>query len=148
MPITSFEALFSLLSTNYGRDGRTNFGIPELRGKVAIGIGTDYRLITNNMGSEGGAESVVLTISQLPQHTHSATSVPSSASLQVAIDGNGTMGSPALGNYPGVATDVNGDRSNTNLGFKCRIRLRGSFFFNQGDNRRDSSAIPRIVNAE
>ncbi len=38
--------------------------------------------------------------------------------------------------------------TNTNLGFKCRIRFRGSFCFNQGENRRDSSAIPRIVNAE
>ncbi len=37
---------------------------------------------------------------------------------------------------------------NTNLGFKCRIGLRGSFFFNQGEHRRDSSAIPRMVNAE
>ncbi len=36
----------------------------------------------------------------------------------------------------------------TNLGFKCRIRFRGSFCFNQGENRRNSSAIPRIVNAE
>ncbi|MFS0724277.1 phage tail protein [Paenibacillus sp. 1P07SE] len=59
------EALYSLIGTTYGGDGRTNFALPDLRGRVPIHIGTGYA-----MGQKAGTEKVTLTQNQLPQHTH------------------------------------------------------------------------------
>lgn len=65
LPINQNQALFSLLGTNYGGDGRTNFALPDLRGRVPIHTSADYSL-----GSRGGAETHTLTESELPAHTH------------------------------------------------------------------------------
>lgn len=72
LPIQQNAALFSLLSNNYGGDGRVNFGLPNLNGTVIVGTGraatgTNYAL--GNAGA-GGAESVTLTTAQIPGHTH------------------------------------------------------------------------------
>jgi len=64
LPINQNQALFSLLGTTYGGDGRTTFALPDLRGRVAPSAG-DHPL-----GETGGSESVTLTTSQLPAHTH------------------------------------------------------------------------------
>ena len=73
LPIAQFTALYSLLGTMYGGDGRTSFGLPDLRGRVAIHAGRGPGLSEYRQGYEGGAESVVLTQQQMPAHTHSAT---------------------------------------------------------------------------
>jgi len=62
--ITENEALFSLIGTRYGGDGVTTFGLPDLRGRWAVGRRGA------NLGETGGADSVALTSSHLPQHTH------------------------------------------------------------------------------
>lgn len=65
LPITGNEALFSLLGITYGGDGVTNFALPDLRGRIPIHTGTPYTL-----GSSGGSETVVLSVNELPMHTH------------------------------------------------------------------------------
>lgn len=70
--ISQNEALFSLLGTTYGGDGRTTFGLPERRGRVVIGVGTGPGLSTHNWGQRGGVESVTLNINNLPTHSHTA----------------------------------------------------------------------------
>ena len=70
LPISQNTALFSLLGTTYGGDGRTTFGLPDLRGRVAIHPGTGPGLSTVRLGEKGGVENVVLTTAQMPAHGH------------------------------------------------------------------------------
>jgi len=75
LPVSSNTALFSLLGTTYGGDARTTFGLPDLRGRTAIGVGQGPGLQTYQLGQTGGFESNTLTLGQMPAHTHVATAV-------------------------------------------------------------------------
>jgi microcystin-dependent protein len=70
LSIAQNSALFSLLGTTYGGDGRSNFALPDLQGRVAIGMGNGAGLSPRVLGETGGQESVTLTIAQLPAHSH------------------------------------------------------------------------------
>ena len=74
LSIASNQALFSLLGTIYGGDGRSTFALPDLRGRVAIGEGTGPGLPFRSLGSKTGVETVTLTQSNLPTHAHTFTS--------------------------------------------------------------------------
>jgi microcystin-dependent protein len=73
LPISQNTALFSILGTTYGGDGRTSFGLPDLRGRVAIHAGNGPGLSPRRLGDKGGQETVTLTEAQLPSHTHQFT---------------------------------------------------------------------------
>ena len=81
LPINQNQALFALLGTTYGGDGRVNFALPDLRGRRAISMGQGPGLSNYNLGQTGGEESVTLNLSQLPIHTHTAqaSSAPGTA---------------------------------------------------------------------
>lgn len=69
--ISQMNALFSLLGTAFGGDGRTSFGLPDLRGRAAIGFGTPLPpLSPHALGQRGGLEGVTLNSAQLPSHHH------------------------------------------------------------------------------
>lgn len=70
LSISQNSALFSLLGTIYGGDGRTTFALPDLRGRVPIHQGQGPGLTPRLLGSKGGTETNVLTIDQLPAHNH------------------------------------------------------------------------------
>ncbi len=70
LPISSNQALFSILGTTYGGDGRTTFALPDLRGRVPIGPGNGPGLSSRRLGSKGGSETNTLTTNQLPSHGH------------------------------------------------------------------------------
>lgn len=72
LPISQNTALFSILGTTYGGDGRTTFGLPDLRGRVSMHPGTGPGLLLRRLGAKGGTETNTLTESQLPSHTHDA----------------------------------------------------------------------------
>jgi microcystin-dependent protein len=65
LPINQNQALFSLLGTTYGGDGRVNFGLPDLRSRTPVGAGNQYVL-----GQRGGSEAVTITQVSMPSHTH------------------------------------------------------------------------------
>ena len=65
MPINQNQALFSLLGTTFGGDGRVNFALPDLRGKVPIHVGSGHTL-----GEKGGEQAHTLSIAELPEHVH------------------------------------------------------------------------------
>lgn len=67
LPINQNQALFSLLGTTYGGDGRVNFGLPNLQGNVPIHMGSGHTL-----GEKGGEQGHTLSISEIPTHVHSA----------------------------------------------------------------------------
>lgn len=72
LPISSNTALFSILGTMYGGDGRTTFALPDLRGRSPISPGNGPGLRAIKQGERGGAESVTLNVNNLPAHTHNA----------------------------------------------------------------------------
>lgn len=65
-----FPSLFSLIGTAYGGDGRTTFGIPDLRGRIPISQGSGPGLTTRQLGSRGGQEMVSLNRANIPAHNH------------------------------------------------------------------------------
>ena len=73
LAISQNQALFAILGTTWGGDGRTTFGIPDLRSRVPLGIGRGPGLSQINLGSKHGAESNKLVVAQLPSHTHTAS---------------------------------------------------------------------------
>ena len=70
MEVSSNTALFALLGTIYGGDGRTTFGIPDLRGRVALGFGHGPGLRNYAIGQHGGDETITLTTNTMPSHNH------------------------------------------------------------------------------
>lgn len=70
LSISSNTALFSLLGTTYGGNGQTNFALPNLQGRVAVGAGQGSGLSLYDLGQQGGTESVTLTTSNIPAHIH------------------------------------------------------------------------------
>ncbi len=70
LQIIQYQALYSLLGITYGGDGRTTFALPDLRGRVPLGIGQGDGLSAYSQGQKGGVETVTLNLSQMPQHTH------------------------------------------------------------------------------
>ncbi len=67
LPINQNQALFSLLGTTIGGDGRVNFALPDLRGRAPMHVGNGHTL-----GEKGGAQAHTLSIAELPTHTHVA----------------------------------------------------------------------------
>ena len=70
LPISSNSALFSIVGTIYGGDGRTNFALPDLRGRAPMHAGSGPGLSRRNLGERGGASEVALTESQMAAHSH------------------------------------------------------------------------------
>ncbi len=70
LPISQYQALFSLYGTTYGGDGRTTFALPDLRGRVPMHVGQGPGLRPYRQGDRGGQEQVTLTQSQMPAHNH------------------------------------------------------------------------------
>ncbi len=70
LPIAQNTALFSLIGTTYGGDGRTSTALPDLRGRAPMGPGSGPGLTPRQPGEKSGVETVTLTAAQLTQHTH------------------------------------------------------------------------------
>jgi len=103
LSINQFQALFSLLGTNFGGDGRTTFGLPELRGRSAANHGYGPGLNPVTIGQRGGVQSHTLSQVEMPAHDHSvslsAAVAADDANLIVSTDA-GTSADPD-GNYLG-----------------------------------------------
>jgi microcystin-dependent protein len=70
MPINQYQALFALLGTNYGGNGTTNFGLPNLQSAVAMSFGQGQGLSSYGLGQTGGVPQVTLTQQTVPSHQH------------------------------------------------------------------------------
>ncbi len=75
LTISSNDALFSLLGTTYGGDGRTSFGLPDLRGRLPIHAGTGPGLAPRRLGDKGGEENNTLAIANFPTHSHAPQAI-------------------------------------------------------------------------
>lgn len=74
LPINQNQALFSLLGTTFGGDGRVNFALPDLRGRTPIHVGSGHTL-----GERGGEQAHTLSVAEMPTHTHPLTGSASDA---------------------------------------------------------------------
>ena len=70
LAISQNQSLFVLLGTTYGGDGRTTFGLPDLRGRVPLHQGDGPGLTNQTIGSRAGVEGVTLSVNQVPAHSH------------------------------------------------------------------------------
>ena len=103
LAISQNTALFSIIGTTYGGDGRTTFGLPDLRGRVPISSGTGPGLSTHPLGQRSGVESVSLTLNELPSHSHSAMTTLGGSQIiaqgTIRASSSGSTSDPE-GNYP------------------------------------------------
>ena len=84
MSISQNQALFALLGTSFGGDGRTSFALPDLRGRVPIHRGQGPGLLDYRLGTRGGSESMTLGVAQMPAHTHEALATSESTSTSIS----------------------------------------------------------------
>lgn len=112
LQISSNTALFSLLGSTFGGDGRTTFGVPDLRGRVAAGIGEGPGLPNRNIGNKWGSETTALGIDQLPAHSHNIVlrDPQNPPSLNVKVNASSDEGTVPTGQdaYWAVTHKVNG----------------------------------------
>ncbi|WP_040280438.1 phage tail protein [Psychroserpens damuponensis] len=97
--INSYSALFSLIGTTYGGDGRTTFALPDLRGRTPKGIGLGAGLQNVTWGERGGKENTILTVANMPSHSHDGSGL--SVSLACNED-DGDSNEPSGNNF-GIA---------------------------------------------
>jgi len=93
LPINQNQALFSLLGTTYGGDGRTTFALPDLRGRVAGHVGDDYI-----RGQKGGEIAHLLTVQEMTTHIHFAQGTSDNATSPIPAN-NLVFGNPGLNAY-------------------------------------------------
>ena len=102
LPISQNQALFSILGTTYGGDGRTTFGLPDMRGRAVVSEGNGPGLTPRHLGAKTGTETNTLNSTQLAQHNHIVVVQNAAASMRVSeatADENS-----AVGNY---LTEIN-----------------------------------------
>lgn len=117
LPINQNQALFSLLGTTYGGDGRVNFGLPDLRGRTPMHMGGGHTL-----GERGGEQNHTLSISEIPQHTHVLNGLSDNGTTPIAA---GNLLASAAGLYgpansltsllPATVTNVGGSQPHQNM---------------------------------
>ncbi len=118
LPINQNQVLFSLLGTTYGGDGRVNFALPNLQGRVPINQGQGHTL-----GERGGEQNHTLTIAELPAHTHPEQAsgadgnTPNSTGhvLAQAKDLYAAGNAPAIGLHPNSVTSMGGGQAHANM---------------------------------
>ena len=121
MPINQNQALFSLLGTTFGGDGRVNFALPDLRGRTPIHVGSGHTL-----GERGGEQAHTLSISELPEHVHflSATTVQATANtgpgtgvMLAQSTGSQLYGAPnaLVAMAPNALSNVGGSQAHLNM---------------------------------
>jgi microcystin-dependent protein len=121
LPINQNQALFSLLGTTYGGDGRVNFALPDLRGRVPVYVGGSSGF---TLGQRGGEPAHTLSISELPTHNHFLTAT-TAAATQAAANSTAMFASVSSSLYntatalttlnPSSITNVGGSQAHNNL---------------------------------
>lgn len=132
LQINTYNALYALMGTTYGGDGRTTFGVPDFRGRGPVGLGQGPGLTPVQFGEKRGVESVTLTQAQMPAHNHSvafqtntamtlgqtAISLPVTGTVSgVTISGNASL--PVTGSVSGQTLSGNASLTvsgNANIG--------------------------------
>lgn len=148
LAINSNQALFSILGTTYGGDGRTTFGLPDLRGRVAIGEGHGPGLNNHNLGSRGGTETVTLNTNQIPSHNHMATATVA-GEVKVGVNSDGadtpTANGATLTNTAGNVVYNEEDAGNEKLNGISHSLTSTVTVMNQGGSQPHNNMQPYLT---
>ena len=117
LPINQNQGLFSLLGTTFGGDGRVNFGLPDLRGRTPIHVGSGHTL-----GEKGGEQAHTLSIAELPTHVHLWEANSQNASTSVGVGNVLASSNKLYGGLtnltalnPGTVANVGGSQAHLNM---------------------------------
>jgi len=118
LPISEYETLFNLIGTTYGGDGQSTFALPDLRGRVPLHFGNGFTL-----AETGGVETVTLTTSQIPAHSHpllASNDVPALATPAANVSGQVAnkiyrAGNPSVFLNPNSMTPTGGSQPHNNF---------------------------------
>ena len=140
MPISQNTALFSLLGTTYGGDGKTSFGLPDIQGRAVMHPGQGPGLSLHDLGETGGSDTVTLLQSEIPSHAHAVTASQADGiertpagqlpATGISISQYQAPG-PVTSLAPTAVTPAGGDQPHNNLQpyltFSFCIALQGVF---------------------
>jgi microcystin-dependent protein len=129
LAVSQNDALFSLLGTIYGGDGRTTFGLPDLRGRIPIHAGSGPGLSPRQLGSKSGTEKNTLTVNQLPSHNHNFYGTNSPAG-----------DTSPIGNLPGTAAGSN----LYNTGGTSPVTMDADMIENTGGSQSHNNLMPYL----
>ena len=142
LPLSQNTALFSLLGTTYGGNGKSNFALPDLQGRAPMHPGQGPGLSLHDLGETGGSETVTLLESEIPAHSHALMSLgapgnrtnPIGNSIARASQGSAYVppaGAPLVSMAPEALPPAGGDQPHNNmqpyLTFYFNIALQGVF---------------------
>jgi microcystin-dependent protein len=140
LPINQNQSLYSLLGTTYGGDGRTTFGLPELRGRSPMHVGQSPFGSFHQLGQKSGEEGQHLSVAEMPAHTHTAQATSATANTDSPVSGSLLGKSPEqvyrspsgpASMATGSITNVGGNQAHENmppfLAVNFCIALRGLF---------------------
>lgn len=103
LPISQYSALFSILGTTYGGDGRTTFALPDMRGRAPLHPGNGPGLSSRKLGAKGGSETNTLNSTQLPSHSHTAAGT---VEANVNPGAQANTGNPGGSNFAFGTTNI------------------------------------------
>lgn len=136
LAISQNMTLFSLLGTTYGGDGRTTYGLPDMRGRLPVHQGKGPGLTDQKLGKLSGTEKVTLTASQMPSHSHSFNATTDAANTSVPTDN--VLAAQGDGDWPYVGTpsdtskiqDLNNNTLTSTVGNKNHDNMMPSLCVN------------------
>jgi microcystin-dependent protein len=123
MPLSQNTALFSLLGTTYGGNGKSNFALPDLQGRAAMQPGQGPGLSLYDLGQTGGSETVTLLESEIPAHSHALRAslddadlaIPTPARTLAKASGNLYDPTPTVSMAPQALAPAGGDAPHNNM---------------------------------
>jgi len=126
LPLSQNTALFSLLGTTYGGNGKSNFALPDMQGNAPMHPGQGPGLSLHDLGEVGGSQTVSLLESEIPSHPHALQAATTAANSKspggnvLARSGNGNVylapaGAPLVGMSPQILAPAGGDQPHNNM---------------------------------